>query len=425
MDRATFQELLTEAGQAALRAAEALEPAEADFLRDFNTLQNRFPTELARAALEIAILRLEGRAKFPEADRMYFTRPALEQATHQLVAEYRSARYTEFDRIADLGCSIGSDTIALAGQAPVIGLDLDPLRLAMAAENLRAVSRGLPSSQGYPAGGGQPTGSDQPAPGNGYSQGPIHPATFIQANLKSPLPLALSPRTALFFDPGRRAGGRRIYSVRQYHPPLDVIRGWLKHSPALGVKLSPGVDLDELADYDAEIEFISLDGELKEAVLWFGPLCSGARRRATRLPGPYTLESSGDVPEPPAKLVEPLRYIFEPDPAVLRAGVVRLLAEQLGAGQLDPQIAYLSGERAVETPFARRWEVEAWMPFQLKRLREALRQREVGRVTVKKRGSPLEPETLIQKLRLKDGSEERVLFLTQLRGRPIVVIAFP
>jgi hypothetical protein len=68
--------------------------------------------------------------------------------------------------------------------------------------------------------------------------------------------------------------------------------------------------------------------------------------------------------------------------------------------------------------------VSDWFPFQLKRLRLYLRQRGVGRVTVKKRGSPLEPEALIHSLRL-EGDRECVLFLTQLRGKPVVIVGEP
>ena len=123
--------------------------------------------------------------------------------------------------------------------------------------------------------------------------------------------------------------------------------------------------------------------------------------------------------EPPSATVE---YIYEPDPAILRAGLVTVVGEQLNAAQLDPEIAYLTGDMLIETPFARVWEVEDWLPFQLKRLRATLRERNVGRATVKKRGSPLVPEELIRDLRL-EGEEEKVLFLTQMQGKPIVVIA--
>jgi hypothetical protein len=210
--------------------------------------------------------------------------------------------------------------------------------------------------------------------------------------------------------------------VRDYRPPLSKVRDWLPTYPAIGVKISPAVHLDELAGYEAELEFISLRGELKEAVIWFGPLRTTARR-ATILPGPHTLSSDNDFQQsPPLAIGEPRPYLYEPDPTVLRAGLVRNLGVQLDAVQLDPDIAYLTAEWRIPTPFARAWLVEDWFPFGLKRLRAYLRERGIGRVAVKKRGSPIQPEELIRDLRLS-GEGERVVFLTHLQGKPIVIIA--
>jgi SAM-dependent methyltransferase len=397
MDLTTFRRLLTGPGQEALQAAEALQPEESDFLSHYTALSKRYPAELARAALETAINRLNAAGKFPFASQMYFTREAIEQASSYEVSSYRAQRYLSFDCVADLGCSVGGDTLALAraAQRQVIGLDLDELRLGMAQANLASI-------------------------------GLTERASFVRADLAGHLPFSGGQSLGLFFDPARREEGRRLFSVRRYHPPLEIITYWLAGQPALGVKISPGVDLEEISRYPAEIEFISLLGELKEAVLWFGPLKT-AWRRATVLPGPHSL--SVDAPEgdeiqkpgPGLPISEPGPYLVEPDSSILRAGLVAKLGTQLNARQLDASIAYLTVDSPVATPFGRAWPVEDWMPFGLKRLREYLRRRDVGRVVIKKRGSPLEPENLVRKLRLR-GENERVLFLTQLRGKPIVVI---
>jgi hypothetical protein len=391
MQLEAFKALLSTSGQEVLAAAQARQPRELDFLPHFQQLARAYPPELARAALETAILRCEAESKFPFASKLYLERQALEQASSWEVASYRAGRYAGFRLVVDLGCSIGGDSLALAQKTFVLGVDQDRLRLAMAQANAAAL--GLKEQ-----------------------------LRFVRADLTQPLPfIPLDNQTALFFDPARRAEGRRIFSIREYQPPLAVLRLWQDSFPATGVKISPGVDLAELAEYDAEIEFISLRGELKEAVLWFGPLRS-AWRRATLLPGEHTLASETGIPQDPLPLSAPREYIYEPDPAVLRAGLVSAVGRRLQAYQLDPDIAYLTADQQVSTPFARCWQVEDWMPFQLKRLRLYLRQRSVGRVTVKKRGSPLQPERLIQDLRLQ-GTEEKLLFLTHLLGKPIVVIA--
>lgn len=367
-------------------------------MRHFEALRRLYPADLARSALEIAILRCEAASKFPFADKLYLTRPALEQASSYPVSSYRAERFKGFDRLLDLGCSIGGDTLSLAAIAPTIGIEIDPLRLTMAQANLLAC-------------------------------GLAEQSLLLQGDLAQPLPVAPGEGLALFFDPGRRKGEKRLFHVSDYQPSLSVIERWLPIYPALGVKVSPGVSLAELRRYQAEIEFISVGGELKEAVLWFGPLAT-ARRRATLLPGRHSLaDSQEDTYREPTTATNPPRgFLYEPDPAVLRAGLVRHLAATLEAAQLDPKIAYLTADDRRETPFARAWKVEEWLPFNLKRLRQVLRQRGVGKVTVKKRGSPLQPEELIHMLRLGAGQdsrdEERVLFLTHLRGEPIVVICF-
>lgn len=391
MDLSTFAELLTPAGQAALAAASVLPPGDENFLANLAPMQKRYPTELAKAALETVTLRAKAQSKFSRAQAMYFTREALEQASGEAIAGYRARRFAAVPTALDLGCGIGGDSLALAEHCRVAAIDQDPLRLAMAGENLAAYGR-----------------RDR--------------AVFLQGDVTR---LALPQAEAFFFDPARRVEGRRKFSVRQYLPPLEAVQDWLPRLPAGGVKISPGVDLDELASYDCEVEFISERGELKECALWFGRFKSAARR-ATLL-GPEAAHSL--LPDPGATAsVEPpgpaLAYLYEPDPAVLRAGLVTTLAAQLGARQLDPDIAYLTAPAVQPTPFARAFSIEAGLPFQLKRLREALRARGVGRVTVKKRGSPLEPETLIRQLRLS-GPEERIVFLTHVLGEPWALIGQP
>jgi hypothetical protein len=383
VDLPSFAALLTPVGQTALAEAAALDPTEDTFLAGLNRLSKHHPADLARAALETALLRRRAHAKFGRADRMYFTREALEQSSGEVVARYRAGHFAAFGAVGDFCCGIGGDTIALASVAPVVAVDADPLRLAMAGENLAAY-------------------------------GVRERVTLREADVRT---MPLPDVGAVFFDPSRRAGGRRRFSVRDYEPPLDIVRQWQGRVAAVGVKIAPGVAWDELRDYDAEPEFISVDGELKECVLWFGPLRT-AGRRATLLPGGHTLTAT----DPPPPHVSPVRpFLYEPDPAVLRAGLVTVLAEQIGASQIDPDIAYLTADGLTPTPFAQAFRIEEALPFHLKRLREWPRRRGVGRVTVKKRGSPLDPVTLVRQL-LLSGSESRLLFLTRVAGRPYVLI---
>jgi hypothetical protein len=391
---ALFLELLSPGGQEVLRAAVRLATREEDYLAELTALQRACPgvsRALAGAALDTALLRLRARRKFSRAEAMYFTREALEQATPEAVGRHHAQRFAGHVRVADLGCGIGGDTLHLAAGSEVTAVDRDPVRMLMARENLDAYGTN---------------------------------ARLVLADLASPGTLRSLglERQAIFCDPSRREAGRRRFHTRAYSPSFGDVLAWQEAWPArpMGVKLSPGVDLRELPQTACEVEFISLAGELKEAMLWMGPLVS-APRRATLLPQGASLAADSSEGAP---LREPRTVLYEPDPAVMRAGLVGELARQLEAAQIDPDIAYLTADDVKATPFARAFAIEAVMPFGLKALREWLRARGVGRVVIKKRGSPLEPEELQRVLRLR-GDAQRTIFLTHVRGEPYVLVGEP
>lgn len=346
-------------------------------------LRRDYPAEQAGAALSLAQLRLKAVAKFgPAAQAMFFTPDALEQASHPLVSVYRSAE-VQGQQVIDAGCSIGADSLALAqaGHA-VIGMDLDPLRVALA--RLNAAALGLA-------------------------------VDFVVGDVTETLPEGDS----VFFDPARRdAAGRRLHEVEQYQPPLSTLKRWSARK--IAVKLSPAVALSQLAAYGGSVEFISVSGELKEAILWLG-YAERPAFKATLLQGEQRHHWQSGMERISAPLDQPRGWLLEPDPALLRAGLVGDLAVQLGAAQLDSTIAYLTRETLPDSPWVRGWRIRDWMPFHLKRLRAYLRENNVGRVTVKKRGFPMTPEEIIPRLKLK-GNTSCTLVLTRLQGEPIVLI---
>ncbi len=393
LSRRALDVLLSPEGRAILADLAARDLGDDHTLALLGNLRRDLAPDAAGAVLALARLRQRAASKFSRASEMIFTAEALEQASGEWLATWRASLMAALAprHVADLACGIGGDTIALAGipGARVTALDRDPVRLRMARANLAAYDRA---------------------------------AQLVQADLTAPLPLRAVD--AAFFDPARRVDGRRVFSVRDCAPPLDVIAGWA--IPALAVKLSPGVDLDELRPYTqagAGVEFLSVSGELKEAVLWRGAWGFAGRRAVRFDPGapPLTLVPQG---APPPPLSEPRAVLLEPDPAVIRAGLLGELVDHLGAPfyRLDDSIAYLTGDAAVESRWVRAWPVWAWMPFQLKRLRAALREWGITQVTVKKRGSPLMPEDLIRQLKLKGEGGSAVVVLTQVAGRHSAII---
>ncbi|MFO0880132.1 MAG: hypothetical protein U0840_22520 [Gemmataceae bacterium] len=387
MDLEVLEALQTAVGRSALARAMALGPTDATFLKCFNRLSKEVSGEVARAALQTAMLRQRGRAKFSAADAMFFTREALEQASSEAVARHRARRFAGLSRVADLCCGIGGDALALTEVGEVLAVDNDPLHLAMTGLNLAAVGR-------------------------------RERATLVAGDV---LQVELAGIAGVFVDPDRRVEGRRELSIARYQPGVEAVLGRFAASFPVGVKLAPGVPLDELRGIAGELEFISLGGELKECVLWRGPLAQTGRR-ATLLPGGHALSAEEPCAVPEAE--EPGEWLYDPDPAVSRAGLVGELAELLEAWPVDAGIVYLSSAEQRATPFAKVHRIEAVLPFHVQRLREYLRERSVGRVQVQRRGSPVEPASLERELRLK-GDEFRTLLLTQVVGRHSVIVVDP
>jgi hypothetical protein len=118
----------------------------------------------------------------------------------------------------------------------------------------------------------------------------------------------------------------------------------------------------------------------------------------------------------------PGSYVYDPDPALVRAHLLDELARKLDAWKLDPQIAYLSSTSLVSTPFARAYRIQACLPFKLKRVRQFLVQEELFAAEIKKRRFPIEPQELRQLLDLPAQGQGVTLILTRLADRPFVFI---
>lgn len=352
-----------------------------DDLTKLTALRKRYPPEFCRAGLNLDEQRKRGLAKFSRAQEMVFDREALEQASGESIAGYRSRRYKGFGVIGDICCGIGGDAIGLTQVGDVISIDRDPIRVGMTRWNVAA-----------------------------YGRSGRHRAVVARAEDWLP------DVDALFLDPGRRSGARRFHRLADYQPRIDLDR-LFAITPNLGVKVAPGISYDEIPE-QCETEFISDSGSCKEAVLWFGELRTQVTRRATVLPQDETLALT-DIGTVDVK--KPGSYLYEPDRAVIRAHLIDQLAHLLGAWKLDEEVAYLSSDVAHETPFAARYRILDVFPFSLKRLRTFVRDNGVGRLDIKKRRFPMTPEQLRPKLKL-EGDAHASIVLTRIDDRPTVLV---
>ena len=359
------------------------------------TLRKHYTVDQAAGLLDQARLRQKAVAKFGAlAPQMLFVDEALQQASGQTIARYRAARYASFAHVADLGCGIGGDALALSEQCEaLLALELDPVRTLLAEHNLR-VAGGAAATQVIAA---------------DWTTYPFPPTV-----------------AAAFADPARRINGRRVFSLHQMEPPLSAILTVQRSIPHLGAKVMPGVRDHELPA-ECEVEWITEGRTCKEAVLWFGALRSGVARTATVLhnasagaPRVQTLTSQEWAP--PIATTPPRAFLWEPDPSVIRATLVTTVAYQLNATQLDSQIAYLTSDAPTTTPFARCWAVIEHAPFHLKTLKRRLRTLDAHVIAVKKRGSPIDPEAFRRRLKSNPKGRPVTVFITKHDGRAWMVI---
>lgn len=355
-----------------------------DPLRIQTRLREEFPSELVPLALTVAELRAKAANRdFPHAQQMWFDRVRLEQATAWPVALHKAARFQ--GRVHDLCCGLGADALALARRGPVVAVDSDPLACWFTQENARihGVSEQLQvaraTAETYPDRDG-----------------------------------------LLHLDPDRRtANPGRAVRVEDYIPNLEAMHRLMSEFPGGAIKLSPASNFGGKFD-DVEIELISLSGECKEATIWFGSLKSPHPWRATALPSGETISGDPLSAEP---LLDTLgEFLFDPDPALVRAGLVDLFCAQHGTRRLDFAEEYLTSNTLVKSDFARPFRVLEELSNNERDLRNALRELDAGVLEIKARRLPVPVERL-QKRLPHGGSRPLVVFYCRLAGRSRVVIA--
>lgn len=397
-------------GRRAIDAAAGDLASGVDELTLISRLRRAHSLQVSAAIVEQARLRRKATVKLgARASTMLLLADSLEQASRSEVARVRADRLVAagVTEVTDAGAGIGADAIAYAEAGlRVRAIERDAAVAAALAHNVRDLD-----------------------------------VTVVEGDAFEHLP----SRGTVYFDPARRADGRRIFAPEECLPPLSALVEVADRGLGVVAKMSPSLDLDSVpAGWDAD--WVSTQTEqgrsVVEAVLWSPPLGTGLRR-AIVINGDEVATLSSDTaatetetganaktgseagatvdPGRAAMTLEPAvgalgRYVHEPDGAVSQAGLVGELARELNAWRLEPRIAYLTGDVAVDTPFARGYEVLDSLPWSKRALGRALSAYDASDLVIKKRGVTVDPTALRKELlpRLKS----RV-------GHPLVVILTP
>jgi hypothetical protein len=398
MNRDGFLSLISPEGQALLAEVGEID-SKADMVKIVSKLRGKgHPAELVATVLTQIKLRRRAKAKFGEfAERMFFTEEGLEQASRLKVAAIHAGRFRDqkLTSIADLGCGIGAETLAFASlDMNVTAYELDEVTAAIATYNLA-----------------------------GFENVKVEHADVTKVSLDS--------FDGLFIDPARRDLkdsatniNKRKYDINDFSPSFDFVLEAAKLKPTI-VKLGPGLDHKDIPE-DAEAVWVSDDGDLVELTLYFGVLRRKEVKRAALLLSPngsfeITSSQSERVDAPLGELG---KYLYEPDAAVIRSHLVGDLAIELGLNIFSNEIAYLSGNKELSSPWLKGYEVLENLVFDRKKLKAYLREKKIGTLEIKKRGADITPEQLRRELDPK-GPESATLIVTRVEGAHRVLVVKP
>lgn len=346
-------------------------------------LRAEFSPEVVRAAITQDELRTKAASRFSRAADMWFSAKGLEQATSEAVAAHKAKRFS--GAVQDFCCGIGADSVALGMQGcDVSSVDLSPVCCLMTDWN--AAAHGV--------------------------------ADRVTATC-SDIADVDSRDGLLHIDPDRRpVEWRRVRRIEDCQPGLPVLLELIDEFRGGAIKLSPASNFGgKFAN--CEVELISLDGECREATIWFGELAGDAPFRATALPTGETLAA-----EPLSawtNVGELGGWIYDLDPAVVRSGLVDVLAEKLGLRRLDDTEEYLTGDSLVDSPFVRPFEVLENLPNNDRDVRRAFGRHGFGQAEVKCRHVPIQAEAVRKKLPMK-GQGVGTLIYTRQAGKTKVVV---
>jgi SAM-dependent methyltransferase len=348
---------------------------------------------LVATVLTQARLRKRAGAKFgPFAKDMLFTQAGLEQATRLEVAAQHAGRFARAGcrHVADLGCGLGADSLALASLGlKVMAVERDEVTAALAAFNLSAF------------------------PDVAVTHGDATEADLAGID-------------GVFLDPARRTPGhnntKRQMNADDWSPSLTFTLASARSAAAGGIKLGPGTDREIIPD-DAEAQWIAVGDAVVEMGLWFGRARRDDIARSALIltsTGHHELVAPADAPNAPVG--ELARFVYEPNGAVIRAHLIGDVARSLGGHMIDESIAYITTATASPTPFARGYEVLETTTVDAKAISRALATHDMGRVEIKKRGIDIDPAEFRKKLTLT-GSDDGVVILTRAGTRRVALIA--
>jgi len=356
-----------------------------------------------RAIAEQLACRRKALKKLPLLSRrnLLYTPLALEQASGERTAEYKASLLSG-KRLIDLSGGLGVDTMLMARVfQEVVYCERDPLLCAVVEHNLKMSGISNVSVK----------------QGDSISLFAAYPDNYFDW---------------VFIDPARREEGRRSIALKAASPDVEASHDLLlRKAQRVCIKASPALEisgLKKLLPALQKILVVSVDRECREILLLLergyaadGPVKVKAVCLNSDSEEITEVVGSGVADRVVGTAVK--EYLYEPDPAIIKARLSAGLAADLGLEFVNKSVDYLTADRKIEAFPGRTFRVVECLPWKPKSFRAFLERHNINGASIQRRDFPLSTAELRKKYRLLESERAFLFFTKDAAGHPLCIYA--
>ncbi|WP_026903056.1 class I SAM-dependent methyltransferase [Pedobacter glucosidilyticus] len=316
----------------------------------------------------------------------------LEQSSSEITALYKS-KLVKNAKLVDLTGGFGVDDFYFAKEAKeVVHCELNPQLSALAKHNNQLLG----------------------AQNIAYYTGDSH--EYLQK---------IQQTDIIYTDPSRRVENSKVFLLQDCEPNIiQHLDFYLSKASKIILKAAPILDIYaavKALKYVSEIHVVSVNNECKELLFVIEKQASATKIICALLSAdhqnilefPY-LEEENIIS---ASYKNPETYLYEPDAAILKAGLFKSIAQKFNLNKLH-QHSHVYTSTALEQDFPGRvLKIKAYYD-----LKQFSRQ-QIEKANVICRNFPLKPEEVKKKFKIKDGGDTYLYCTTISNGLKIMIIA--
>lgn len=368
--------------------------------RDEKLIQKQ-TADIQRIVRQQIELRQKAAAKLPSwinAGAYLPSRTALEQATSERVAVFKASMFRG-KRMLNLTGGLGADDWAFSTSFDeIISLDISADLNASARLNFEKLKRA------------------------NIERFTISAEEWVGQNQHEKFAL-------IYADPDRRTAGKRSALWDDASPNMEkLLPVLLEMATEVWVKSSPLTNPDEFRRKFGRRVLplvIEENGEVKEILYRFSNSHFQSATMAAIISenGAEVIDSANLEHENPALMAAYGRYVFEPSPAIIKAGMARTYAASKHLSEVTRGNYWFTADKVPDNFSGRVFQVIEQMPYKPRLIKAWLKEKKITRAMVAKRFFPHPVAEIRKTLKLADGGEDFLLFTEDGIGLKMLVVS--